>query len=259
MASASLERSIKLVFGHEGGYVNNPKDPGGPTKFGITQATLKAWRKKAVTIADVKALTLDEASQILRKQYWGSIAGDRLPEGLDHAVFDFAVNSGPAQAVRSLQRVVGAMPDGIMGTKTLAAIAGFGASTLIEEYCDTRLAFLHGLKTFATFGKGWATRVERVRTEARSLIKGVAPLQLYAPEATGLADPADTRTTATTDGKATVVAGIGVMGTACSEAANQIAPYIAMPLIRWLFVALTIVGIGIGLCATIRRIQAGNA
>lgn len=259
MASASLERSIMLVFGHEGGYVNNPRDPGGPTKFGITQATLMAWRKKAVTAADVKALTLNEASLLLHKQYWESIAGDHLPAGLDHAVFDFAVNSGPAQAVRSLQRVIGVKKDGIVGVKTLATIAGCNISSLIDEYCDARLVFLHGLKAFAIFGKGWASRVGRVRTEAKSMVKGIAPLQLQAPQGTALADPANTRATATTDGKAAAVAGFGVLGTACSEAANQIAPYTAMPAIRWAFVVLTIVGIGIGLYATIRRIQTGNA
>jgi len=260
MASKNLERSITLVFGHEGGYVNNPKDPGGPTKFGITQATLKAWRKRPVTVAEVKALKLEEASQILRKQYWTPVRGDDLPAGLDHAVFDFSVNSGPSQSVKTLQRIVGSAPDGIMGARTLAAINGRNVSNLIDDYCDARMAFLQGLKTFATFGKGWTARVERVRKEAKAMIGGgnAAPASMPV-EGLASANPADTAPSATTDGKAAGIAGVGVLGTAISDAATQLAPYTAaLPVLRWLFIGLTVIGIGIGLYATIRRINAGN-
>lgn len=261
MASASLERSISLVFGHEGGYVNNPKDPGGPTKYGITQKTLAAWRKKSVSVGEVRELKLEEASEILRKQYWAPIRGDDLPAGLDHAVFDYAVNSGPSQAVKTLQRCVGSTPDGIMGARTLAALDGRDKASVVDEYCDARMAFLRGLKTFPTFGKGWITRVERVRKEAKSMTRGSVALQLTAPDdGFAIADPADTATSATTDGRAAGIAGIGVLGTAVSDAATQLAPYTAaLPVLRWLFIGLTVIGIGIGLYATIHRINTGNA
>jgi lysozyme family protein len=98
----NLENCVKLTFGDEGGYVNNPNDPGGPTKYGITLKTLAAYRRQSkVTAADVKALSLAEAAAILDSQYWRKVWGDELPRGVDYAMFDFAVNSGPAQAVKT--------------------------------------------------------------------------------------------------------------------------------------------------------------
>jgi lysozyme family protein len=106
----NLKHAIELTFGHEGGYVNNPKDPGGPTKYGITLGTLEAHRGQVCTAADVKALTIDEAAEILDKGYWRKVWGDDLPAGVDFCLFDYAVNSGPAQAIKSVQRVVGTNP-----------------------------------------------------------------------------------------------------------------------------------------------------
>ncbi len=260
MSAENLERSVELVFGHEGGYVNNPKDPGGPTKYGITLKTLSAWRGKACTASDVRALSLPEASQILRKQYWAPIRGDDLPSGLDHALFDYAVNSGPAQAVKTLQRCLGVNADGIMGAQTLNAIASKQEPVaLIDALCNQRLKFLRGLKTWWDFRKGWSCRIERVRGEAKAMVKGLKALQLASPkEGFESADPAETALSATIDGKGAATAGIGVLGTALSDAATQLAPYTnLLPILRWLFIGLTIAGIGVGLYATLKRLKMG--
>lgn len=261
MVASNLERSIELVFGHEGGYINNPKDPGGPTKYGITQRTLSAWREKSASVSDVKNLMLAEASQILRKQYWVPVQGDRLPDGLDHVVFDYAVNSGPAQAIKTLQRVISVEADGVIGARTLSAINGKDTTFLIDTLCDARLSFLRSLKTWRTFGKGWGSRVERVRKEAKNIAKGKASLQCSVPiEGFAVASPSDLKASATGEGKAATIAGIGVLGTACADAANQIAPYTeALPTLRWLFIALTIVGVGAGFYSTLKRIRMSGA
>jgi len=177
MAAETLSVALSLMFGHEGGYSNHPRDPGGPTKYGVTLATLRAHRRRATTADDVKALTLSEAEQIYRKNYWHQAGADRLAVGLDYAVFDFSVNSGPSRAVKELQRIVGVAMDGIIGDKTLAAVHSYkgGTSALINAYCDRRLAFMRSLKTWSAFGKGWSRRVAEVRAAALKMAAGAKP------------------------------------------------------------------------------------
>lgn len=173
----TLPRALELMFGHEGGYSNVKTDSGGPTKYGITHKTLAAHRGVgSVTAAQVKALTLKEAEEIYRKGYWSQSGGDILPTGLDYAAFDFGVNSGPARAVKVLQRVVGVAEDGNAGPQTLAAVKAYkgGIGKLIRDYCDARMAFLRSLKNpktgFPVNGRGWTIRVT-----------GIDPKGLYAP------------------------------------------------------------------------------
>lgn len=158
------------VFEEEGGYVDHPKDPGGATNLGITHRTLGAWRGRPVTKQDVKNLTKQEAQNIYKSEYWNQVSGDRLPSGIDYATLDFGINSGPARAVKELQKIVGVNPDGIVGAQTIAAIQKFSISKLIDLYCDARIRYLRGLKTFKTFGKGWLARVARVRKRSKSLV-----------------------------------------------------------------------------------------
>ncbi|WP_457664007.1 glycoside hydrolase family 108 protein [Sinorhizobium medicae] len=162
----NLPTSLDLMFGHEGGYSNVKTDRGGPTKYGITHTTLAAHRGvKSVTADQVRAMSLQEAEDIYRRSYWSQSGGDTLPSGIDYAVFDFGVNSGPARAVKTLQRVLGIREDGHVGEQTLAAVRKYpgGISTLIRDYCDARMRFLRSLtnaKTgFPVNGRGWTIRV----------------------------------------------------------------------------------------------------
>ncbi len=155
------------VLPHEGGYVDHPDDPGGATNLGITHATLAAWRGKPVTKQDVRNLSKAEAAAIYRARYWDAVQGDLLPPGLDLAVFDYAVNSGPGRAARSLQAVLGVTQDGAIGPATLAAVRRApGPATIIMDLCDTRMLFLRSLPTFGTFGKGWTRRVTSIEEAA---------------------------------------------------------------------------------------------
>lgn len=166
MARTTLPTALKLMFGHEGGYSNVKTDSGGPTKFGVTHKTLAAHRGvKFVTAEQVKAMTIEEATDIYVKGYWSQSGGDLLPAGLDYAAFDFGVNSGPARAVKVLQRLVGAVEDGNIGPGTLDAVNHYpgGKRALIVDYCDARMKFLKSLtnaKTgFPVNGRGWTIRV----------------------------------------------------------------------------------------------------
>lgn len=162
-----FDRCLAEVLRVEGGYVDDPRDRGGVTKFGITQATLGAAIGRAASAADVAALTLAEAGAIYRRRYWEPLRCGELPAGLDLAVFDAAVNMGPSAAARFLQQAVGAQIDGVIGAATLAAATAARTPEVIRAVSDLRRRRYRGLAGFATFGAGWSRRTDTV--EALSL------------------------------------------------------------------------------------------
>lgn len=192
----NFQRALSAVLKHEGGYVDHPKDPGGATNLGITIGTAKANkmdldRDGDVDRADVKLIKASDAGPVYKARYWDTVRGDDLPSGVDYAVFDFAVNSGPARAAMYLQEIVGVAPDGKIGALTLAAVAQWDSTTLINELCAKRIAFLKRLSTWPTFGKGWSSRVTGVIRLAKDMAitmpasppKPVTPIQPSTPAA----------------------------------------------------------------------------
>ena len=160
---------VNFVLLREGGFVNHPADPGGATNKGITLRVLQDWRGKSCSISDVSALTIPEAEAIYRAKYWTPILGDQLAPGLDLAVFDAAVNSGPSQAIRWLQRASNSTQDGVLGAGTLAAVQRQTPHLLATTVCDLRIKFLRTLSTWPTFGKGWERRINEVRAEVEKM------------------------------------------------------------------------------------------
>lgn len=177
MSASNFRPSLALVLAHEGGYVNHPADPGGPTNKGVTQAVYDAYRRYSGSpIQTVRNITAEETAEIYQKQYWKLIRGDSLPCGLDYAVFDFGVNSGVSRAVKYLQRLVGVPDDAVIGNQTLAAIevkARQDEEALIAQYCANRMAFLRSLGTFHVFGLGWTRRVIGAQTGVQANDTGV--------------------------------------------------------------------------------------
>ena len=166
----NLETALKHVLVHEGGFVNHPKDPGGATNRGVTQRVYDAYRdRQGQSRRSVRAITADEVADIYKRQYWDAIRGDDLPSGLDYAVFDYAVNSGPRRAAQDLQRELGVAVDGVIGNVTLAAVAKADVYDLIDRLCARRMRFLKGLKHWSTFGKGWTRRVTDVAEIAMAM------------------------------------------------------------------------------------------
>lgn len=173
----NFDRALSLVLKHEGGYIDHPRDPGGATNMGITQRTLADWRSRhgtrhTISAEDVKALTRTEAAAIYRARYWDAIGGDDLPSGLDYAMFDFAVNSGPSRAIKFLQRAINATTyfglavDGKIGPYTIRAAKLVAPEALIPTLCTLRLKWLRTLDTWRYFGRGWERRVLEVEDEA---------------------------------------------------------------------------------------------
>jgi lysozyme family protein len=167
--NSNLIPAMKALLKHEGGFVNHPADPGGMTNLGVTQRVWEEWVGHPVTEKEMRALTPAIVAPMYKQKYWDKIHGDDLPSGVDLAVFDFAVNSGPGRAAKMLQRVVGAVEDGAIGPMTLAKVTAVDSSKLIEDYNKERLAFLQALSAWPTFGKGWGRRVAEVTSEASSM------------------------------------------------------------------------------------------
>lgn len=174
-------RALSCVLEDEGGFVNDPHDPGGATNKGITLATFRRYVAKSATVDDLKHLTTAQAAKVYRKRYWDAVKGDDLPDGVDYTVFDFAVNSGQSRAAKYLQTIVGVPADGVIGSKTLAAVKATDARAVINMLCDRRLTFLQGLKTWPRYKNGWTDRVHGVREVALEMVASEIPTPSPAP------------------------------------------------------------------------------
>ena len=169
-----FQRSLAKVLVHEGGYVNDPQDPGGATNQGVTQAVYDDYRQHMnLPKQAMKLLNNAERDSIYRMRYWALIKGDQLPAGVSYVVFDGAVNSGVAQSIKWLQRAVGVAADGVIGTATMNAVRAYGNNDqLVAKIIALREAFLRALKTFKRFGKGWLRRTAEVKAIGQAWATG---------------------------------------------------------------------------------------
>ncbi|MNK33384.1 putative Peptidoglycan domain protein [compost metagenome] len=151
----TFDAAFDRLIGHEGGYSNHPDDPGGETMWGITIAVARA---NGYT-GPMRALPRNTAKAIYRAQYWDKVKGDRMPFPVAFQVFDAAVNHGTGQAAKFLQRAAGVKDDGVIGPKTLAAVAAMPAAALLMLFNAEREQFYTNLPTWPSFGKGWSRRV----------------------------------------------------------------------------------------------------
>ena len=133
------------------------------TMKGVTLANFRRFVKPDATAAELRKITDAQIAIVYRRHYWDVVLGAELPPGVDYAVFDFAVNSGPYRAAVFLQRIVGAKQDGKIGPATLKAVRARKPENVIAQLCDARLAFCRGLRTWPVFGKGWGSRIADVR------------------------------------------------------------------------------------------------
>lgn len=158
--------ALGKVLVHEGGWADHPADPGGATMKGVTLRTYQRFFGTSKSKDDLRNITDEELARIYREGYWDKCRCDDLPEGLDYAVFDAAVNSGPGRSARWLQAAVGATRDGSIGPRTLEMVAAHDPVDAIRDCCDRRLRFLQSLDTWPDFGGGWGRRVASVRSDA---------------------------------------------------------------------------------------------
>jgi lysozyme family protein len=154
----NFDSAFEKLIGHEGSYVNDPRDPGGETNWGIS--------KRSYPDIDIKSLTIEQAKALYKRDYWDRARCDSLHPIIAFQVFDAAVNSGIGQSIRFLQKAVGVADDGVVGPKTLAAIQQQDLAELIARFNAERLEFMTKLSNWDRFGKGWARRIASNLKEA---------------------------------------------------------------------------------------------
>lgn len=151
----TFDEIFDRVMKHEGGYVNNPADPGGETNWGVTLSTARA-NGYAGRMVD---MTREQAKEIYRVAFWERVRGEKLHSALAFQLFDACVNHGIGNGVRMLQRAAGVADDGTIGEVTLRAVQAVSAPDMVMRFNAERLEFYTKLKTFSTFGRGWINRV----------------------------------------------------------------------------------------------------
>lgn len=147
----TFDIAFDRVIGVEGGYVNNPQDPGGETKWGIS--------KRAYPALDIANLSRDDAKAIYKRDLWDRLAADHFPDALQFQMLDFATNSGIETAVRYLQRAIGVADDGHWGAASAAALATKTVTDVLLALLAERLDFMTRLTNWPAAGKGWARRI----------------------------------------------------------------------------------------------------
>jgi lysozyme family protein len=146
-----------VVVGLEGGYVNHTNDPGGETKFGIS--------KKSYPNLDIQNLTLDQAKEIYKRDFWDKVYGDYLPYKVGLLAFDAAVNHGVRAAIKILQKALGIPDDGIFGDDTYTELINSDPDKFSKTFVSKRLDFYSSLSTWPSFGKGWTRRMATMLKE----------------------------------------------------------------------------------------------
>jgi lysozyme family protein len=159
MTAANFPTIAAFIFSQEGGFSDNPADPGGATMDGVTLATYRRFIPNA-TVDDLKAIPGFASMFILWLDYFRPVRGDDLPGGIDLMVADFGFNAGPRWSIALLQEAVGVDPDGDLGPVSMAAIAAADPVHLLSILHDAQMTYYRGLATFATFGDGWTRRTD---------------------------------------------------------------------------------------------------
>lgn len=157
MTAVNREASISKTLTYEGGYSNDPRDPGGATNWGITIIDARKHWKPNATPADVRAMPKSVAIEIYRQKYWAVMKCDDRPAGVDFVDFDLGVNSGVGRTAQFRKR---------LDPQQLAPIA------YVKSQCGMRSSFLHSLNTWAVFGAGWGKRVADVEATGVRMAAG---------------------------------------------------------------------------------------
>lgn len=171
----NFDKAFDLVMKSEGGYVNDPADPGGETNLGVTKA---AWMSylgvKELPINTMRELTKEKVKPFYKKMYWDKVCGDDLPSGIDYLAFDFAVNAGTGQAAKFIQRAVGVVADGAIGPATMEKVIKTASVDLLIGFSTQKENFYKDIvarkPTQSKFLNGWLSRTASVEKVARTML-----------------------------------------------------------------------------------------
>lgn len=218
--------AMKIYLKFEGGKDDDPRDPGGRTNQGVIQREFSAWlRKNGKPNRDVFTMTDAERDAIYWQNYGARVRFNELPPGVDLVICDGAINSGPSQCVKWVQRALGLTADGVLGDVTLQAIVNYDDhDLLIAKIIERRNAFLRSLKTFVHFGKGWISRTSQLQKIGQAWARGsVGPTVIWESNMNKKAKLADARPLVSTAPADATTAG-GTVTTGLSTAQSALEP-----------------------------------
>lgn len=270
MVASNFQKSYERVLVYEGGWSNHPADPGGATYQGVIQRVYDGYRKrKGLPTRSVRHLTPDEREEIYRTQYWDEAKCRDLPAGIDFVVYDGAVNSGPAQSAKWLQRALGVRADGVIGQATIGAARDHpDHDKVIASICDQRMAFLRALKTWGHFGKGWSRRVASVLKTGQAWAMGsVGPQPDLGAEAEGgsqKAEPADVErpSVSVEQGATTTIGTTSAAGAAdkLQEVSTQLAPVAdTLEIVKYVLAGIAVIAACLTVYAVYRNYKTNKA
>jgi lysozyme family protein len=217
---SNYETCQAITLKWEGGDSDNKADPGGKTRWGVTQVRYDEFRKsKGFPAKSVFTMDHSEMLEIYKTGYWDAVSGDTLPLGVDLAVWDYGVNSGPARA-----------------NSTLRAVKSTDAVAVVKELCAKRMSFLQGLKTFKSFGKGWSNRVADIEA------KGVAMALKAASPATAQAELVKRSQEASDKGASTDTVALGSARAGGGASVASGAATVSGQVDQWVSTGLLVVG-----------------
>lgn len=172
MVATNYENAISRTLKWEGGYVNDPQDPGGETNWGIT---IKVARANGYT-GSMRAMPLSTAKEIYRSRYAKPVSFDAHKAGVDYCLLDYGVNSGTGRANKVIRRVCG-LADAAPFSDLLTAVNKRDPKAVVTAINDERLRFLQSLPTWGRYGKGWGNRVAGVKSAALLMAGAPAPVR----------------------------------------------------------------------------------
>jgi len=165
----NFKECLDLVLKSEGGWVNNPNDPGGETNLGVTKRVWEEYVGHPVTT--MKNLTPADVAPMYEQKYWRPCYGEVLPRGLDFLCFSFGVNAGCGRSVKLLQQSLGVVSDGVIGPRVMQRLRESNIADVIKGFSESRREYYKSLKTFPIFGKGWISRTDKEEQEALQMVK----------------------------------------------------------------------------------------
>ena len=171
---SNYDDSFELLVKSEGGYVNNPLDPGGETNLGVTKKAWADYLCRPIAAGEMKALTKEMVKPFYKTEYWDKVQGDLLPKGVDYLAFDFAVNAGVVQCSKFIQRACGATDDGHIGPGTMGKLATMRPWDVIDSVCELKRRFYKDIverkPEQKVFLAGWLHRVDQTQLSARGML-----------------------------------------------------------------------------------------
>lgn len=236
----NFKRALAIELTFEGGKDDDPVDPGGRTNQGIIQRVYASYRvRKGLPARDVFLMQDNERDEIYDTQYFRKVRFDELPPGVDIMMVDGAINSGPGQSIKWIQRALGLTADGVLGEVTMQRILDHeNHDALIKATLDRRRAFLRGLSTFGHFGKGWLSRVDQLQKTGQLWAMGnVGPVVTFVPNGNKKADIIDAKPLPSMSYPAALSGG-GTISTALTTVQQTLEPLAQSELVQHILIGV---------------------